>query len=112
MLITLDHGRIVASTAWNSRTPEQAFLAKNYGENARHADRDPRGIFRTLNASVPPAASLVNPLGSSSFSLPTVERALAEMEGASSGATLGDGLRRAGAPMSPILGSAPSPTQH
>jgi len=51
-------------------------------------------------------------LGSSSFSLPTVERALAEMEGASTGGTLGGlGLgKRAGAPTSPILGSAPSPT--
>jgi hypothetical protein len=98
----------------NNPTPEQAFLLKNYDENARRADRDPRGIFRTpTDASAPPAAGLVGPLGSSSFSLPTVERALAEMEGASSGATLGGGLRRAGgAPTSPILGGAPSPTQH
>jgi dynein light intermediate chain 1, cytosolic len=57
---------------------------------------------------VPPAAGLVGPLGSSSFSLPTVERALAEMEGGS-GTTLGIG-KRAGAPTSPIIGSAPSPT--
>ncbi|KAN0140383.1 hypothetical protein V8E53_001592 [Lactarius tabidus] len=78
----------------------------------RRADRDPRGIFRTpTDASAAPAAGLVGPLGSSSFSLPTVERALAEMEG-SSGATLGGLGRRAGAPTSPILGSAPSPTQH
>jgi hypothetical protein len=93
-------------------TPEQDFLSKNYDENARRADRDPRGIFRTpTDASAAPAAGLVGPLGSSSFSLPTVERALAEMEG-SSGATLGGLGRRAGAPTSPILGSAPSPTQH
>ena len=50
----------------------------------------------------------MGPLGASSFSLPTVERALAEMEG-------GLGRRAgAGAPTStsPVLGSAPSPTQH
>ena len=93
----------------NNPTPEQAFLAKNYDENARRADRDPRGIFRTpTDASAAPAAGLVGPLGASSFSLPTVERALAEMEG-------GLGRRAgAGAPTStsPVLGSAPSPTQH
>jgi dynein light intermediate chain 1 len=67
-------------------------------------------MFRSpVDASAPPAAGLVGPLGSSSFSLPAVERALAEMEGASSGTTLGMG-RRAGAPTSPIIGSAPSPT--
>ena len=66
----------------NNPTPEQAFLTKNYDENARRADRDPRGIFRTpTDASAAPAAGLVGPLGASSFSLPTVERALAEMEG-------------------------------
>jgi len=67
-------------------------------------------MFRSpVDASAPPAAGLVGPLGSSSFSLPTVERALAEMEGGSSGTTLGVG-RRDGAPTSPIIGSAPSPT--
>lgn len=63
-------------------TPDQALLAKNYDENARHADRNPRGIFRTpTDASAAPVAGLVDPLGASSFSLPTIERALAEMEG-------------------------------
>ncbi|KAH9983550.1 DLIC-domain-containing protein [Russula compacta] len=100
---------------FNNPTPEQAFLAKNYDENARRADRDPRGMFRSpVDASAPPAAGLVGPLGSSSFSLPAVERALAEMEGGGgSGVTLGAGMglgRRAGAPTSPIIGSAPSPT--
>ncbi|KAH9967043.1 dynein light intermediate chain-domain-containing protein [Lactifluus volemus] len=104
----------------NNPTPEQAFLAKNYDENARRADRDPRGIFRSpVDPSAPPAAGLVGPLGSSSFSLPTVERALAEMEGGggsgggSGAATLSAGVglgRRSGAPTSPIMGSAPSPT--
>jgi dynein light intermediate chain 1 len=80
---------------FNNPTPEQAFLAKNYDENARRADRDPRGIFRSpVDPSAPPAAGLVGPLGSSTFSLPAVERALAEMEGG--------GNRRAG--------GAPSPT--
>jgi dynein light intermediate chain 1 len=97
----------------NNPTPEQAFLLKNYDENARRADRDPRSIFRTpTDASAPPAAGLVGPLGLSSFSLPTVERALAEMEGSSSGATPGGGLGCAGAPTSPIIGDAPSPAQH
>ena len=92
----------------NNPTPEQAFLAKNYDENARHADHDPRGIFLTPTvASAPPAARLVGALGLSSFSLPTAKRVLAEMEGRSMG-----GLRRGGAPTSPSLGSAPSPTQH
>jgi len=94
----------------NNPTPEQAFLAKNYDENARRADRDPRGAFlrSPVDASAPPAAGLVGPLGPSSFSLPTVERALAEMEGSGMGTTLGVGKR--GAPTSPIIGSAPSPT--
>jgi len=67
-------------------------------------------MFRSpVDATALPAAGLVGPLGSSSFSLPAVERALAEMEGGSSGTTLGVG-RRAGAPTSPMVGSAPSPT--
>jgi dynein light intermediate chain 1 len=38
-----------------------------------------------VDPSAPPAAGLVGPLGSSTFSLPAVERALAEMEGGSGG---------------------------
>ena len=36
-------------TADVTRAPQRpdAFLAKNYDENARRADRDPHGIFRT-----------------------------------------------------------------
>jgi hypothetical protein len=50
----------------NNPTPEQAFLSKNYDENARRADRDSRGIFCTpTDASAPPAAGLVGPLDSS-----------------------------------------------
>lgn len=87
-------------------TPDQALLAKNYDENA---DRNPRGIFCTpTGASAAPVAGIVGPLGASSFSLPTVERALAEMEGYLWRCT------GVGAPTSalPTFGSAPSPTQH
>ena len=63
-----------------------------------------------------PAAGLVGPLGSSSFSLPMVERALAEMESGGSGTptlNVGMGLgKRGGAQTSPISGSTPSATGH
>lgn len=69
------------------------------------ADRDPHGIFHTpTDASALRAAGLVGSLGSSSL-LPTVERALAELGGSGSGATLGSLRRRTGAVTSPILGS-------
>ncbi|KAN0140389.1 hypothetical protein V8E53_001598 [Lactarius tabidus] len=87
----------------NKPTPEQAFLAKNYDENAQSADRDPRGNFFCT-----PTDASAGPLRSSSFPLPTVERALAETEGRSTGATLGGPERRVGTLTSPILGS---PTQ-
>ncbi|KAF8260901.1 hypothetical protein EI94DRAFT_1747313 [Lactarius quietus] len=66
---------------------------------------------RLLHASAPPAADLLRPLCSSSFSLPMVEYALAETEGSSSLGGLGLG-RRMGAPTLPFLGSAPTSTQH
>lgn len=54
------------------------------------ADRDPRGNCRTPTyGPLPPAACLVGPLGLPPFSLPMVERTLAEMEGGGSGATGG-----------------------
>ena len=102
---------------FNNPTLEQTFLAKYCIENARCADRDPRGLIRpTTDGSAPPATGLVNPFGLSSFSLPTIERALAEMESSSMGAApgnprLGHG-RRAGALTSHILGSAASPKQY
>jgi dynein light intermediate chain 1 len=66
-----------------------------YDKNVRRADDNPHGIFHSLiDPSTPPAAGLVGLLGSSTFSLPAVERVLAEMEGG--------GIRR--------VGSAPSPT--
>ena len=63
----------------NNPTPEQVFLAKNYDENAKNPNRDPRGAFRNPNETA--AAGIVGPMGSSSFNLPNVERALTEMEG-------------------------------
>ncbi|EIN10994.1 DLIC-domain-containing protein [Punctularia strigosozonata HHB-11173 SS5] len=67
---------------FNNPTPEQAFLAKHYDENAKKPDRDPRGAFRN---PAEPAMGIVGPLGSSSFALPNVERALSEMEGGALG---------------------------
>ncbi|KAI0082346.1 hypothetical protein K474DRAFT_1585636 [Panus rudis PR-1116 ss-1] len=69
----------------NSPTPEQIFLAKHYDENTRRADRDPRGAFR--NPTENPSAGIVGPMGSSSFNLPNVEKALTEMEGGISSTT-------------------------
>ncbi|RDX53841.1 dynein light intermediate chain [Lentinus brumalis] len=63
----------------NNPTPEQVFLAKNYDENAKNPNRDPRGAFRNPNETT--SAGIVGPMGSSSFNLPNVERALTEMEG-------------------------------
>ncbi|KAH9938017.1 dynein light intermediate chain [Fomitopsis serialis] len=68
---------------FNNPTPEQAFLAKNYDENSKKPDRDPRGAFRNPTDNV--AAGIVGPMGSSSFNLPNVERALTEMEGVAGG---------------------------
>ncbi|KAI0720370.1 dynein light intermediate chain [Cerioporus squamosus] len=63
----------------NNPTPEQVFLAKNYDENAKNPNRDPRGAFRNPNETT--STGIVGPMGSSSFNLPNVERALTEMEG-------------------------------
>ncbi|KAG6813441.1 hypothetical protein H0H92_011138 [Tricholoma furcatifolium] len=65
---------------FNNPTPEQAFLAKHYDENAKKPDRDPRGAFRNPTDLTGASAGIVGPLGSSSFNLPNVERALTEME--------------------------------
>ena len=100
----------------NKQAPEQAFLKKYNIKNARRADGDMCGIFRTTtDSSAPPAAGLFSHLGSLSFSMPTIERAPAEMESSSKGAALGKfgpSLgRRSGALTSPILVSAASSTQ-
>ncbi|PPR02639.1 hypothetical protein CVT24_002122 [Panaeolus cyanescens] len=81
---------------FNNPMPEQSFLAKNYDENAKKGDRDPRGAFRNPAEGT---AGIVGPLGSSSFSLPGVERALSEMEsgsimGGSGGSLSADTARR------------------
>jgi dynein light intermediate chain 1 len=65
---------------FNNPTPEQAFLAKNYDENSKKSDRDPRGPFRNPADLAGASAGIVGPLGSSSFDLPNVVRALSEME--------------------------------
>ncbi|ESK95137.1 dynein 1 light intermediate chain [Moniliophthora roreri MCA 2997] len=84
---------------FNNPVPEQQFLAKNYDENSKKADRDPRGAFRNP-ADMENAAGVVGPLGSSSFNLPNVERALSEMEsgiGGVNGPSVPDS-RKAGRP--------------
>ncbi|EIM87879.1 DLIC-domain-containing protein [Stereum hirsutum FP-91666 SS1] len=69
---------------FNNPIPEQTFLAKNYDENSKKPDRDPRGMFRNPTESTAGAnAGIVGPLSSSSFSMPNVERALTEMEASS-----------------------------
>ncbi|KAJ8506887.1 hypothetical protein ONZ45_g10663 [Pleurotus djamor] len=65
---------------FNSPMSEQTFLAKHYDENAKRADRDPRGAFRNPTDMAGAATGIVGPMGTSSFDLPTVERALSEME--------------------------------
>lgn len=76
------------------------FLAKNYDENSKKPDRDPRGAFR--NPTENPAAGVVGPMGSSSFNLPNVERALTEMEGGltplGTGAAVDPGRKLSGRP--------------
>jgi dynein light intermediate chain 1 len=64
---------------FNNPVPEQVFLAKNYDENSKKSDRDPRGAFRNPAEFAGASAGIVGPLGSSSFNLPNVERALSEM---------------------------------
>ncbi|KAI6034590.1 dynein light intermediate chain-domain-containing protein [Pisolithus microcarpus] len=70
---------------FNAPMAEQAFLAKHYDENAKKPDRDPRGAFRNPTESA--TAGIVGPMGSSSFSLPNVERALSEMEASMGGSS-------------------------
>ena len=70
---------------FNNPIPEQGFLAKNYDENSKKPDRDPREAFKKVADLPGTAAGVVGPLGSSSFSLPGVEKALNEMETAGTG---------------------------
>ncbi|KXN92343.1 Cytoplasmic dynein 1 light intermediate chain 1 [Leucoagaricus sp. SymC.cos] len=65
----------------NNPIPEQTFLLKHYDENSKKPDRDPRASFRNpadLTTGAP--AGIVGPLGSSSFSMPHVERVLNDLE--------------------------------
>jgi len=100
------------------------FLAKNYDENSKKPNQDPRSAFR--NPTENAAAGIVGPLGSSSFNLPTVERALTEMEAGvgggagAAGANLGASasgtsaadrrLSRGARPVSSTLSTAGGPT--
>ena len=104
---------------FNNPVPEQAFLAKNYDENSKKSDRDPRGAFRNPAEFAGASAGIVGPLGSSSFNLPNVERALSEMESGIGPANTSaiEGTRRLGgragttgrSGLSP-LGTSSSPT--
>ncbi|KAJ3796735.1 dynein light intermediate chain-domain-containing protein [Lentinula aff. detonsa] len=79
---------------FNSPIPEQSFLARNYDESTKKADRDPRGAFRNpvevdggaygSNPTSGAGAGIVGPMGTNSFNLPNVERLFMEMEGSSS----------------------------
>lgn len=56
----------------------------HYESIAKSSDRDPRQTFRVpSDMSNTSGAGVVGPMGSSSFNLPSVERALVEMEGTS-----------------------------
>ena len=82
-----------------SLTPEKAFLAKTYNDNARRADRDSRGIFHTpSDPCTPPAAGLA-------LSLLLVKHALAEKDGAGTCAMLSSLVlgKPAGAPTSSVV---------
>lgn len=63
--------------------PEHAFLSKHYDTLSKDPSRDPRQTFRQPTASDPHAtgAGVVGPMVSSSLNLPSVERAMMELEG-------------------------------
>ncbi|KAF4619559.1 hypothetical protein D9613_004983 [Agrocybe pediades] len=82
---------------FNNPIPEQVFLAKNYDENAKKSDRDPRGAFRNPQDIAGNSAGIVGPMGSSSFNLPNVERALTEMETGMGGPSSTSNLNEAAA---------------
>jgi dynein light intermediate chain 1, cytosolic len=97
MLVGPDRGPPLESLpAIIQPTPEQTFLQQHYETLAKDPGRDPRATFRQPAVAVDGAAisssaggaggvgvGVVGPLGSSSFSLPSVEKALIEMEGRS-----------------------------
>ncbi|KAG8952640.1 hypothetical protein FRC04_004002 [Tulasnella sp. 424] len=69
--------------------PEQTFLAKHYETLSKDPGRDPRATFRQpANPGEHSMAGVVGPMGSSSFNLPAVEKALIQMEGEDVGSKL------------------------
>ncbi|KAG8697032.1 hypothetical protein FRC08_006777 [Ceratobasidium sp. 394] len=94
--------------------PEQSFLAKHHETLQKDPNRDPRAQFRpdaaTTQAVV--GTGVVGPMGSSSFSLPSVEKAMMDMDGDDVGARLarmaGGNTRRIQLP--PALTGAPTLT--
>ena len=68
-------------------TPEQGFLQQHYETLAKDPTRDPRATFKQPVGAeerfggATGASGVVGPMGSSSFSLPSVEKALVEIEG-------------------------------
>lgn len=68
-------------------TPEQGFLQQHYETLAKDPTRDPRATFKQPVGAderfggATGVSGVVGPMSSSSFSLPSVEKALVEMEG-------------------------------
>ncbi|CCO28208.1 Cytoplasmic dynein 1 light intermediate chain 1 AltName: Full=Dynein light chain A [Rhizoctonia solani AG-1 IB] len=79
--------------------PDQSFLSKHYDTLQKDPNRDPRAQFRPDPAAQGTGAGVVGPMGSSSFSLPSVEKAMMDMDGDDVSAKLarmaGAGNRRA-----------------
>ncbi|KAJ3879617.1 hypothetical protein F5051DRAFT_484556, partial [Lentinula edodes] len=72
---------------FNSPIPEQSFLARNYDESTKKADRDPRGAFgNPVEGDGGPytGTGIVGPIGTNSFNLLNVEKLFMEMEGSPS----------------------------
>ena len=63
--------------------PEQTFLQRHHETLSKDPARDPRASFRQPSADggTTSSSGVVGPMGSSSFSLPSVERIFVEMEG-------------------------------
>jgi dynein light intermediate chain 1 len=72
--------------AWTTAEDDQAFLAKQLDILLKDPQRDPRATFRTAAAvshNQDGAAGVVGPMAGTGLSLPSVELAMKEMEGAS-----------------------------
>ncbi|KAL5636721.1 hypothetical protein ACGC1H_000627 [Rhizoctonia solani] len=91
--------------------PDQAFLSKHYEALQKDPNRDPRAQFRPDPATAQTAgAGVVGPMGSSSFSLPSVEKAMMDMDGDDVSAKLARmaGASRNRAQMASALTNPPS----